>query len=211
MTIQQTFYEKQAAHIIKNLNKRHMAGSYCATKEEATALALSLMPDGTSISWGGSMSIMEAGLIDALYTKGSYTLYDRAKCAPEEVNDVVRKSFFADFYLMSTNAITLDGELVNIDGMGNRVAAMIFGPNKVIMLVGMNKVTTTVEEAYNRVRNTASPQNTVRLNKQTPCAINGVCGNCLCPDCICMQTVITRNSRIPDRIHVILVGESLGY
>ncbi|MGL5675350.1 MAG: lactate utilization protein [Cellulosilyticaceae bacterium] len=211
MSIQQTFYEKQATTLIKHLQKRNMEGSYCGTKEEARHLALSMMPEETSISWGGSMSIFEAGLVDALYDNGNYTLYDRAKCTPEEQDDVVRKSFFADFYLMSSNAITLDGQLVNIDGLGNRVAAMIYGPKKVIMLVGMNKVATTVEDAIRRVHNVASPQNTLRLGKETPCAITGICGNCLSPDCICMQTVITRNSRIPGRIHVILVGESLGY
>lgn len=211
MSIQQTFYTKQAATLIKHLEKRGMKGSYCASKEEATKLALSLMPEGSSISWGGSMSIMEAGLIDALYTKDSYTLYDRAKCPAEEQDNVIRQSFFADFYLMSSNAITLDGQLVNIDGLGNRVAAMIYGPKKVIMLVGMNKVAATVEDAIHRVHNIASPQNTIRLGKETPCAHTGVCHNCLSPDCICMQTVITRNSRIPGRIHVILVGESLGY
>ena len=211
MSIQQTSYEKPANTIIKNLQKRHMEGSYCATKEEATTLALSMMPEGSSITCCGSVSLHESGLIDAFYNKTAYTIYDRSKCAPEEMDELVRKSFSCDFYLMSSNAITLDGHLVNIDGMGNRVAAMIFGPKKVIMLVGMNKVTTNVDDAINRVHNMASPPNTIRLNKNTPCAINGVCGDCLCPDCICMQTVITRNSRIPNRIHVILVGEQLGY
>ena len=211
MSIQETFYEKQAATIIKHLNKRHMAGSYCKTKEEATQLALSMMPEGSSIAWGGSMSIMEAGLVDALYTQNAYTLHDRAKALPEEMDEVIRKSFSSDFYLMSSNAITLDGQLVNIDGLGNRVSDLIFGPTKVIMLVGMNKVASNVDDALNRVHNIATPQNTIRLNKNTPCAATGVCADCLCPDCICMQTVITRNSRIENRIHVILVGENLGY
>ncbi|MGL4343623.1 MAG: lactate utilization protein [Cellulosilyticaceae bacterium] len=211
MTVSKQFYEIQSNSIIKQLEKRHMQGHYCPTKEDACTLALSLMQEGSSISWGGSMSIFEAGLVDALYEANHYTLYDRAKCAPDEVDDVYRKSFFADYYLMSTNAITLDGELVNIDGTGNRVAAMIYGPRNVIMLVGMNKVAANVEEALSRIHNVACPQNTLRLNKQTPCALTGKCHDCLSPDCICMQTVITRNSRIPNRIQVILVGESLGY
>lgn len=211
MSIQQNFYHKQAETIIKHLTKRNMEGSYCATKEEATKLALSMIPEGSSISWGGSMSIMEAGLVDALYLADNYTLYDRAKCSPEEQDNMIRQSFFADFYLMSSNALTTDGQLVNIDGLGNRVSAMIYGPKKVIMLVSMNKVCATVDDAINRIHTVACPQNTLRLSKETPCAHTGVCGNCLSPDCICMHTVITRNSRIPGRIHVILVGEPLGY
>lgn len=211
MSIQQNFYETQATTLIKNLEKRKMKGSYCATKEDAKELILSLMPECSSIGWGGSMSLEEAGVIEGLYNVGTYTLYDRAKCAPEAMEATVKQSFFADYYLMSSNAITLDGELVNIDGTGNRVAAMIYGPTNVIMLVGMNKVATNVDEAINRVHNIASPQNAIRLNRNTACAKTGTCHNCLSPDCICMHTVITRNSRIADRIHVILVGESLGY
>lgn len=112
---------------------------------------------------------------------------------------------------MSTNAITMDGELVNIDGSGNRVAALIFGPEEVIIVAGMNKVTADVPGAYKRVKNIASPPNCVRLNKNTPCAMTGQCGSCLGDDCICSQTVITRRSGIPGRIKVILVGEELGY
>lgn len=211
MSIQKQFYELQASSIIKHLEKRRMKGFYCSTKEEACELVLSLIPDSSSVSWGGSMSIVESGILDALYARSTNTLYDRATCAPEKIDEVLRQSFSADYYLMSSNAITLDGQLVNIDGAGNRVAAMIFGPEHVIMVVGMNKVTTTTQEAIDRVHNIASPQNTLRLNKETPCAKTGVCHDCLSPDCICMQTVITRNSRIPNRIQVILVGESLGY
>ncbi|MGL4737316.1 MAG: lactate utilization protein [Cellulosilyticaceae bacterium] len=211
ISIQKQFYELQASSIIKQLEKRRMKGFYCSTKEDARELVLSLIEEGSSVSWGGSMSIVEAGILDALYERDTNTLLDRAKCAPDQIDTVLRQSFFSDYYLMSSNAITLDGQLVNIDGAGNRVAAMIFGPQNVLMVVGMNKVTATVDEAINRVHNIASPQNTLRLGKETPCAKTGMCHNCLSPDCICMQTVITRNSRVPNRIQVILVGEALGY
>lgn len=211
MSIQKEFFAKQADVIMKQLQKRHMNGYYCETKEDALKLALSMMPEGSSISWGGSESIKEIGLLDALYEKGTYTLYDRARALPNEIDDMLRRSYFADFYLMSSNAITLGGELINIDGNGNRVSAMIYGPKKVVMIVGMNKVTTNVEEGIARIKATACPQNGIRLNRNTPCGTVGVCGNCLNPDCMCIHTVITRNSREADRIHIILVGESLGY
>lgn len=211
MSIQNDFYQLQAKTIIKNLEKRHMKGFYCTSKEEALKLVLSLIPEKSSIAWGGSESIKEIGLINALYTANTYTLYDRAKVSPDQVDYTLRQAYFADFYLMSSNAITLDGELVNIDGTGNRVSALTFGPKEVIMVVGMNKVTKTLEAAIDRIQNIASPQNALRLNRKTPCGITGVCGNCLSPDCMCMHTVITRNSRVDGRIKVILVGENLGY
>jgi hypothetical protein len=112
---------------------------------------------------------------------------------------------------MSTNAITLDGELVNVDGNGNRVASLIYGPKHVIVITGMNKVVPDVLQGYDRVRNIASPPNTIRLGKNTPCANTGKCGNCLSPDCICSQIVVTRRSREKERIIVILVNENLGF
>jgi len=122
----------------------------------------------------------------------------------------MHEALSCDYYFMSSNAITADGELVNIDGNGNRVAALIYGPENVVIIAGMNKIVKNVEEGISRTRNVASPQNCVRLNKNTPCAVNGVCGNCL-SDTICDQIVITRASRIPQRIKVILVGEELGF
>lgn len=211
MSIQQDFYKMQAETIIKHLEKRRMKGFYCSTSEEATALALTLMPQGASIAWGGSETIKEIGLVDALYQAGTYTLYDRDKAPQEEINHTLRMAFFSDFYLMSSNAITLDGELINIDGCGNRIAALTYGPKEVIMIVGMNKITKTIEAGIDRIKNIASPQNAIRLNRKTPCGLTGACNNCLSPDCMCMYTHITRNSREADRIKVILVGETLGY
>ena len=130
---------------------------------------------------------------------------------PEDSRKIFHDALMADYYFMSTNAMTIDGELVNIDGNGNRVAALIYGPENVIILAGMNKVAKDVAEAIDRVHLTATPMNCVRLNKQTPCAVTGVCADCLSPDCICNQVVITRRSGIQGRIKVILIGEEFGY
>ena len=197
--------------IIKNMAKRNMEGYYCATSAEAVEKALSLMPEGSSVTWGGSMSIIECGLMDAVKT-GKYEIIDRdlAK-TPQEVREMYAKQVMADYYLMSTNAITMNGELVNIDGRANRVSCLCWGPQNVIIIAGMNKIATDVEDAIKRARNIAAPANTVRLNRSTPCTQTGKCENCYSPDCICSQFVVTRRSGVPNRIKVILVGEELGY
>ncbi|MDE7366778.1 MAG: lactate utilization protein [Lachnospiraceae bacterium] len=206
-----TFYAQQAATIIKNLEKRNMEGYYCPDAASAVEKALSLMPKASVISWGGSMTLSEIGLMDALKEK-NYTLIDRMTAStPEEKREIFAKAVMADYYLMSTNAITLDGQLVNIDGAGNRVACLIHGPEHVVILAGMNKVCPDVESAIKRVKNCATPPNTVRLGCKTPCAVTGVCADCLTPETICCQEVITRYSRIQGRIKVILIGEEFGY
>ncbi|MCD7982503.1 MAG: lactate utilization protein [Clostridiales bacterium] len=212
MTPKQQYYEKAAGTIIKALNKRRMEGFYCPTAEEAAELAMSFAKPGMTVSNGGSVTLQECGIMDMLRSRKDITYLDRTTGATmEEVTDILRRALLCDCYFMSTNAITMDGELVNIDGSGNRMAALIFGPKEVIIVAGMNKVTADVHSAYKRVKNIASPPNCVRLNKNTPCALTGQCGNCLGDDCICSQTVITRRSGIPGRIKVILVGEELGY
>lgn len=211
MTPKQKYYENAAETIIKNLKKRRMEGFYCATKEEAVKKALELMPKGASIGWGGSMTLEESGLMEAVRS-AEYAVIDRdAAKTDEERKEVFAKIVNCDYFLMSTNAITLDGELVNIDGRGNRVSFLCFGPEHVLVLAGMNKVVSDVDSAVKRVHDIASPANTVRLKKNTPCAKTGRCADCLSDDCICAQTVITRLSLVPNRIQVILVGEELGY
>ena len=197
--------------IIKNLAKKNLEGYYCATSAEAVEKALSLMPEGSSVTWGGSMTLTECGLMDALKT-ANYEIIDRDTAkTPEEARIMYGKQVMADYYLMSSNAITMDGELVNIDGRANRVSCLCWGPQNVIVIAGMNKVTPDVESALKRVRNFAAPPNTVRLNKNTPCSQTGKCADCYSPDCICSQVLITRRSSTPNRIKVILVGEELGY
>ncbi len=207
-----THYEKLAATVIKNLEKRQMEGYYFPTAKEAVEKALSLLPDNASVSFGGSVTLSETGMLDALRACPTIQLLDReAVETAAEKETIYRKSFTADAYFMSSNAITINGELVNIDGTGNRVAALIFGPKKVIIFTGMNKIVPSVEEAVSRVHNTATPPNCIRLNKQTPCALTGACGDCLSPDCICNQVVITRRSGAKGRIKVLLIGESFGF
>ena len=197
--------------IIKNMTKKNMEGYYCATSAEAVEKALSLMPEGASVTWGGSMTLTECGLMDALKT-ANYEIIDRDTAkTPEEARVMYSKQVMADYYLMSTNALTIDGELVNIDGRANRVSCLCWGPQNVIIIAGMNKVATDVESAIKRVRNIAAPPNCVRLNKNTPCAQTGKCGDCYSPESICSQILITRRSSTPNRIKVILVGEKLGY
>ena len=206
-----TALSKQAETIIKNLEKRNMEGFYFDTAFECTRAILDSIPKGSVISWGGSESIKEAGLMDKIQN-GDYKLIDRtAAKTPEESRALYAQAVLSDYYLMSSNAVTLEGELINIDGNGNRVACLIQGPSHVILVVGMNKVVTDVESGIARVRNMASPPNAIRLGRNLPCAVTGTCHDCLAPECFCNQIVVTRRSGHTGRIKVYLVGETLGY
>ena len=212
MTPKQQYYENTAKTILKNMEKRGFEGSYCATAEDAVKKAMSYVTPGMQVSFGGSMSLFESHLMDALKEKPDITLLDRSTAqSPEEIQEIYHKALSCDCYFMSTNAITMDGELVNTDGTGNRVAALIYGPANVVIVAGMNKVAATLEEAHSRVKNVASPPNCIRLGRKTPCAITGTCHECFGDDCICSHTVVTRRSAIKNRIKIILVGEDLGY
>lgn len=211
MSVKRTYYENLSDTLIERFNKRGIEGYYCENKEEALAMAKRFLTPGCSISWGGSETLKEIGLIEDLEAS-DYILYDRHSAkTPEESRQLYGKIVTCDFYFMSSNAITLDGQLVNIDGKGNRVACLIDGPKNVIIIAGMNKIVTDVDTGVERVRNMASPPNNIRLQNNTPCARLGRCANCLVDECICCQIVITRKSKIPGRIKVILVGEELGY
>ena len=205
------FYEKQAAELIKNLHRRNMDAFYCPDCASAVDKAMSLIEKGSTVSFGGSMTLSECGMMDAL-RNADLQLIDRS-CAksPEETASIYHKALDADYYLMSSNATTLDGQLVNVDGNGNRVAALIYGPSHVIVMAGMNKVVKDVESAFKRIHTLTAPTNAMRLSLKTPCQASGVCLDCTSPDCICAQSVITRYSRTKGRITVILIGETLGY
>lgn len=205
------FYRNQAQSIIKKLELRKMEGYYCETKEEAKEQFLELVgSDKKSICYGGSMTLDELGLKEAVEAAGHDLIRRENYKTPEEKKECAAKQVTADVFMTSTNAITLDGELVNIDGAGNRVCFLIYGPETVIVVAGMNKVVTDVESGIKRIRDFAAPPNTVRLNCDTPCAKTGRCADCI-NDTICCTTVVTRVSRVPGRIKVILVGEELGY
>ncbi len=211
-SVKQTYYETLANTVIKNLSKRRMEGYYCPTIEDAEKKVFSFLDGNCTVSFGGSMTLEDTGLLTALRHDPNIHLIDRSTAkSPEEVKQMYHDALSADYYLMSSNAITKDGELVNIDGTGNRVAALIYGPENVIILAGMNKIVANVDEALSRVHNVATPMNCLRLNKKTPCSATGACADCLSPDCICNQVVITRRSGIEGRIKVILIGEELGY
>ena len=194
--------------VIKGLASRNMTGYYAATKEEALQKALELIPKGSSIAMGGAMSAHEIGLVDALKA-GDYNFIDRDQA--EDKRAAMLKSYDADIFLSSTNAMTEDGELVNIDGNSNRVSMIAQGPKKVVFIVGMNKVCNDLDAAMKRARNVAAPINAQRFGLDTPCAKTGACMNCKSPDTICCQFLITRYSRHEGRIHVILVGKNLGF
>ena len=212
MTHLESARELQAKSLISAIEKRNMTAYYCENKEACLQKVLEILPEGCTIAWGGSESIKEAGIPDAVKESGKYTVYDRAKyLSPRQVKEFNKLAFSSDYYFMSSNAITLDGMLMNIDGNGNRVANLIFGPEHVIVVVGMNKVVPTIEDAYDRIRNIASPPNTIRLRKNTPCSKLSKCGDCYSDDCICNQIVITRRSREKERIIVLLVNDNLGF
>jgi L-lactate utilization protein LutB len=210
MTHLEKSYELRAQTVIKQFAKRNIEAFYCENKDDTVKLMLSFIEEGKSISWGGSNTITELGIKDIL-ENGNYVLVDRDKFTGEERNTKMREAFFSDYYLTSSNAVTQDGLLVNIDGNGNRVAAISFGPKQVIVVVGINKLVPTVEHAVDRIRNFATPPNAIRLDYDTPCSKSGVCSDCLVKDCICGQILVTRYNRNAGRIKVIIVGETLGF
>ena len=197
-----------AQKVIKGLASRNMTGYYAHDKEEAVKIALGLIPEGSTVTMGGGMSVHETGLVEEL-KKGNYDFIDRD--AMEDKRAAMLAAYDADFFLSSVNAMTEDGVLVNIDGNANRVSAIAQGPKKVIFIVGMNKICSDTDGAMKRARNVAAPINAQRFGLDTPCAKTGSCMNCKSPDTICCQFLITRYSKHAGRIHVILVNDVLGF
>ena len=205
------YYEKRANILVKNLQSRHFEAYYCETREEALKKALELIPEGSTVGWGGALSAEQIGLMDALH-KGNYHAIDRNLArSPEEREQMMRDCHFSDVFLTGANALSLDGQMVNIDGLGNRVSAIIHGPKSILVVAGMNKVEDSLEAAITRARTVAAPKNNQRFNNDNPCSVTGVCGNCKNVTCICNHIVVTRHSRPVGRIKFILVGEELGF
>ena len=203
-------YHKRGKVLAENLKKRHFEAYYCDNKAQALEKAMELIPDGVTIGWGGAMSAQQIGLFDALRNR-KVTLLDRDKAADaQERAAMMKRSLTAEVFLTGANALSLDGQMVNIDGNGNRVAAIVYGPDSVIVIAGMNKVCDSLEQAVDRARTVAAPANAQRFNIATPCKATGSCHNCTSPDCICNQLLITRHCRPAGRIKFILVGEDLG-
>ena len=211
MTPKEKRNELLAGRMIKSLNRRNMEAFYCPTAEEAVKKVSELIEDGSSVTWGGTMTVRDLGIPNALKSRGTLEVLDRDLVeTPEEKLAMYLRAFSVDVYLTSANAISEDGVIVNIDGNGNRVAAITWGPKKVIFVIGLNKVAQTVEAALARVRGTASPINAARFDIKTPCQTDGVCHNCNSPESICNYVHFLRNS--PKGRHiVVLVGEDLGY
>ena len=206
----QKYYNKRGEILVKNLRSRHYDAYFCETKADALAKALELIPKGATVGWGGAMSAKQIGLLDAV-NAGDYNAIDRDKTTtPEERKKAMKSCLLADVFITGANALSLDGQMVNIDGVGNRVAAIVYGPESILVIAGMNKVMDTLEAAVIRARTIAAPMNKQRFPHQTPCEITGTCGDCKSEGCICNQILITRNSKPAGRIKVILVGEDLG-
>ncbi|MBQ4122511.1 lactate utilization protein [bacterium] len=207
--------QKLGNKTVINLQKRYFDAYYVDTKEEALQKAIELIPKTDVVAWGGSVSIAETGLINHIKENG-YSVIDRDSAkSPEERTELIRKSLLCDTYLMGTNAISEDGQLVNIDGTGNRVAALIYGPKSVVIISSVNKIMPTLEDAIKRARTVAAPINMQKIAKiserNTPCVITGTCANCTSNDSICAQMVITRLCKPKGRIKIILTGEEIGF
>lgn len=209
--------------VISSLEKNNMSGIYCETRQAALEHVKNLLNDGDTVSMGGTQTAKECG-IDTLLKNGNYNFLDRAKegITPEEIDRIYRETFSADAYITSTNAITAQGELYNVDGNSNRVSAMLFGPKKVIVVAGYNKIVENIDHASIRVKSKAAPANCLRLSCETPCSVtgscislqknpSGICDGCASENRICSNYTIMSRQRRPGRIFVILVGEELGY
>ena len=204
-------YDLSGPKTAEALNKRHFEAYYCSTAAEAVEKVLELTPKTDVVSWGGAMTVDELGIKQRMAQEG-YTLIDRDTAKdPAEKQALMHQALSCGTFLMSSNAISADGQLVNLDGNANRVAALCFGPESVLVIAGMNKVMGDLDSAIARARQVAAPANAQRFDIKTPCAVTGSCGDCTSPDCICCQMVITRGCRPAGRIKVILVGQDLGF
>ena len=208
--MEKAYFEKRGQILVKNLRNRHFDAWYCETKEDALAKALELIPEGSVVGWGGALTCQQIGLMDVMRS-GSYRAIDRDKCTTlEERDNAYKDCFRADVFLTGANALSLDGQMVNIDGTGNRLAAICYGPGTILVVAGMNKVEDTLEAAMTRARTVAAPMNKQRFPNQTPCEVSGSCADCKAEGCICNQILVTRHCRPAGRIKFILVGEDLG-
>ena len=204
-------YDKAGPKVAEALNKRHFEAYYCSDRTEALEKILELIPQDHVVSWGGATTVDELGVKEALRQRGQAVIdRDTAKDAQER-QQMLKQALTCDTFLMGSNAISADGQLVNIDGTGNRVAALCFGPTQVVVVAGMNKVAGDLDGAMRRAREVAAPMNAQRFPLKTPCVANGLCGDCKGPDSICAQIVTTRLCKPAGRIKVVLVGEDLGF
>lgn len=205
-------WQMKIERLIKNLEKNQMKGTFLKDREALQEYMNQQIPDEVKVAVGGSQTLFEIGVIEYLRTR-NVTFFDRYEegLSVEGRKEVFRNSFFADFYFTSTNAITVEGHLYNIDHVGNRVAAMLFGPDKVFVIIGLNKIVDSEEEAMGRIRSIAAPANNVRLNRDTPCTKLGSCTECNAKDRICSQYTMIKRQSVKDRIEVLILPTELGY
>jgi len=205
--------EKTARSIIEHLEKRRMEGSYASSAAQARDEIVVMISEGASVYRCGSMTATGMGLWEKIAEKPGVKIMDpyQPGLSPEQAMELRRQGMLADVMIASSNAITLDGKLVNLDGSGNRIAAMTFGPKKVILVVGMNKVAPDLESAMSRVKHYAAPVNVMRIGYKNPCAETGLCIDCRSPQRICNMWSIIEGHMVKGRIHVKLIGENLGY
>ena len=204
--------EMKINRTIEALKKNNMNGYYAKNRNEVIELIKDIVSEGSKVAVGGSETLSELGILEHLRS-GRYDFLDRYKegLTREEVTNIFKQSFLADAYLSSCNAITENGELYNVDGNGNRVAAMLYGPDKVIVICGINKIVKDVDEAIKRNKAISAPMNAKRLNKKTPCTKVGYCMNCNSPERICNEYTLIKKQRSSERMHVIFLNENLGY
>jgi len=211
MSVKSKFYEYRCQKAVKVLIKNGFNAIYVPTKEDAVKKAIELVPPNASVGVGGSVTIRELGIVDELKARG-HVIYDHyVGTSNEEKNRIRKAQLTCDVFFSSTNALTLDGKLVNIDGTGNRVAAMIFGPGHVVLIVGANKITDDLQQAMLRAKQVASPMNAIRLNVKTPCATTGYCSDCTSEERLCAVTTIIERKPMLTNFTVIVVGEEIGY
>ena len=193
-------FDKRGEVLVKALQKRHFEAYYCASREEALKQVLALIPEGSTVGWGGAVSAAQVGVQEAVHA-GNYDVIDRDQFSdPAEKLRCMRECFNADYFITGANAISMDGQMVNIDGVGNRVGLIVYGPKNIIVVAGMNKVCPTLEDAVKRARTVAAPMNQQRFALPNPCTCTGVCADCLTETSICNQILITRNCKPAGRI-----------
>lgn len=207
------YKETLAKKTLVSLEKNNISGCYVETAEKAREEVMRQIPAGSTVGYGGSLTLDQLGVKDIL-RQGDYEFLDRQNpnLSENEINILRRESLFADVFLMSTNALTAEGQLVNIDGIGNRVAALIYGPARVMVVAGINKIVPDLEAAISRIKNSVAPIHAKRRDKKLPCAKTGHCVDCHAPERFCNALVIIEHQYLKnkERINVMIVGEELG-
>ena len=204
--------ERRIEKTIKNLEKNNIKGYYAKSNDELINIIKDIAKEGEMVSVGGSITLFETNVRDLLRS-GRYNFLDRYEenLTSADMKEIYRKTFYADTYFSSVNAITEEGEIFNVDGNGNRVAAMLYGPDKVILVVGANKIVKNIDEAVKRNKAVSGPANAKRLNTDTPCSKVGYCMDCKSNDRICCEYTVIKRQRTADRMNVIFINDVLGF